>query len=313
MLIVNAAGDKRSGYILMNVIFGLFFTLPLFLVVFKVPERSQFSKGRKSSWKEMFSTLRIKVFRRFMAMYLGIVMAMDITSMIFAYFMTYSLKRPDELQYVLGTLLVSQVALVPLASWFAKKTSKNLAVIVGNIGWILFASSSLLLTPESPAFLIYIIASFLGMFIGFSVIGYTSIFGDVTEVGEYHFGYRAEGSFTSIWQFLRKCASALANWLALTLLGIVGFISPLKITENGITQLVTQSQNMAVQFTIKGIMGLNGIFLLIPATIIAMRWKLSKEKHTALIDYLDRKRAGLEIDPQTEQKIEAICKPLIMG
>jgi len=311
MLIVAQYQDVRSGYIAMSVVFGLFFTLPMILVYLKVPERKQFSEGRKATKREVFSVLRLRVFRRFMVMYLGVVTAIDITSMIFAFYMTYALGRAAELSFVLGALLVTEVSVIPVASRFAEKTSKNKAIVFGNIGWSIVAVSSFLLGPESPGFLIYILAILLGGFISFSVIGYTAILGDVTEVGEYHFGYRAEGSFSGIQQFIRKCASALANWIALSLLGLSGFINPLEIVEDGVTTIITQPQTPIVVITIRCIIGLSSGLLLFPSTIVAFRWALSKAKHAKLIGYLDRKRAGMEIESETELEIEEICRPLI--
>ena len=311
MLIVGAYQEVRAGYIAMSVIFGLFFTLPLLLVFFKVKERRQFSEGRKGTFRDMFSPMRLRVFRRFMYIYLGIIIAMDVIAMIFAYYMTYSLERPLEISFVLGTLLISQVASIPLASWFAKKTSKISAIIVGNVGWALCAGASFLLRPDSPGFQIYLLAGVLGVFIGFSLVGYNSIFGDVTEVGEYHLGYRAEGSFYGIQQFVRKCCAAVANWFALLLLGLAGFITPVEVIEDGVAALITQPQTPLVLFTINGILGIVSVILLIPSTIYALLWKLSKEKHAKLIAYLDRKRAGIEISEDEEKEIGEICKPLI--
>ena len=311
MLIVSMYGDVRTGYIVMSVIFGLFFALPLLLVFFKVPERKQFSEGEKGSFKELFISLRLKVFRRFILMYLCIVVAIDVISMIFAYYMTYNLERAPELSFVLGTLLVAEVATVPLASFFAKKTSKTRAIILGNIGWICCAISSAFLTKASPGFAIYVLGFVLGFFISFSLVGFTSLFGDVTEVGEYHFGRRIEGSFTGIQQFIRKCAAALANWIALILLGLSGFVKPLEHVVDGVTMLVNQPQTDVVLFTIKGILGISSIILLIPATIVALRWTLTKERHALLIGYLDRKRSGIEASPEEEQRVKEILKPLI--
>ena len=311
MLIVGMYQDIRTGYIVMSVIFGLFFTLPMLLVFFKVPERKQFSGGEKTSWKEMFATLKLRVFRRFLGLYLGIVTAMDIMAMIFAYYMTYNLGRADELSFVLGALLISEVAFVPLASRFSIKTSKTRSVMFGNLGWSLCAVASLFISNNSPVYAVYVLAVVLGGFTAFSLIGFTSMFGDVTEVGEYHFGHRSEGSFSGIQQFIRKCASAIANWVALTLLGIAGFITPLEVVENGATTIVNQQQPPVVLFTIKGILCFASIVLLIPSTIIAVRWKLTKDRHAKLIGYLDRKRAGLEIDAEKEAEVSEICKPLV--
>jgi Na+/melibiose symporter-like transporter len=296
---------------MMSIIFGLFFALPLLIVFFKVPERKQFSEGRKGSIKEMFQALRLRAFRQFVFMYLCIVITMDIISMIFAYYMTYNLGRAGELSFVLGTLLIAEVAAVPIASLFAKKASKAKAIIFGNAGWICCALSSMFITQSSPGFAIYLLAAVLGFFIAFSLIGFTAMFGDVTEVGEYHFGRRVEGSFTGIQQFIRKCAAALANWIALMLLGLSGFVNPIENEVDGITVIVNQPQSAAVLFTIKGLLAFSSVVLLLPAIITAARWKLTKDRHASLIGYLDRKRSGIESDPEEEENIREMMKPLI--
>jgi len=311
MLIVGMFADIHSGYMAMSVVFGLFFSLPLLLVFFKVPERKQFSEGKKGSIKELFMALKLKVFRRFVVMYLCIVVAMDVISMIFAYYMTYNLERPAELSFVLGALLIAEVATVPLASWFAKRTSKTRAIILGNIGWIACGLTSMFIGSTSPVFAIYLLAVFLGFFIAFSLIGFTALFGDVTEVGEYHFGRRVEGSFTGVQQFIRKVAAALANWVALMLLGLSGFISPVENIVDGAVTLITQTQSETVLFTIKGILGLSSVILLVPAIVIALRWQLTKDKHATLISYLDRKRSGISATSEEELEIQEILKPLI--
>ena len=311
MLVVGMFGDIHTGYLVMSIIFGLFFSLPLLLVFFKVPERQQFSQGEKASFKEMFSALTLKIFRKFVVMYLCIVVAMDVLSMIFAYYMTYNLERAPELSFVLGALLIAEVATVPLATFLAKKTSKTRAVVVGNIGWMICAVASMLITSDSPVFAIYLLAAFLGFFISFSLIGYTALFGDITDVGEYHFGRRVEGHFTGIQQFIRKLAAALANWMALMLLGLSGFLSPLEKVVDGATTIIPQAQSESVLFTIKGILGIAPVLLLVPATIIALRWVLTKEKHALLIGYLDRKRSGIEASEEEEKEISELIEPMI--
>jgi len=231
--------------------------------------------------------------------------------MIFAYYMTYNLERPGELSFVLGTLLIAEVISVPLASAFAKKQSKAKAIIFGNVGWICCAVSSSLITKDSPEFAIYMLAAVLGFFIAFSLIGFTAMFGDVTEVGEYFFGRRVEGSFTGIQQFIRKFAAALANWVALMLLGLSGFINPVENIEGGVTTIINQAQSDTTLFTIKGILAFSSIILLTPAIITAARWKLNQDRHSKLIRYLDRKRSGVEVGAEEEAEIEGILKPLI--
>ena len=145
----------------------------------------------------------------------------------------------------------------------------------------------------------------------FSLIGYNSIFGDVAEVGEYHFGYRSEGSIYGVQQFIRKCLAAVANGGVLLLLGLSGFINPIEEIVDGVRTLVQQPQTPAVLFTIQAIIGFVSIVFLIPSTIIAFCWKLTKERHHKLISYLDRKRAGIEVSDEEKKEIDEFCKPLI--
>jgi len=304
-------GDVNMGYIVMSIAFGLLFTLPYLLVFFKVKERKQFSTERKSTWREMFSPMRLKIFRRFMIIYLGVILAMDVIAMIFVYFMTYNLGRYEELNFVLGALLITQVLSVPLAAWFAKKTSKIRSIIIGNCIWTVFAAMIFLINEQSAFYFVYIIAAGIGCGMAFSLIGYNSVFGDVAEVGEYHFGYRTEGNLYGVQQFIRKCLAAIANGAVLLLLGLSGFVSPVEVVEDGIRVMVEQPQTPVVLFTIKAIIGLVSIVLLVPSTITAICWKLPKKNHHKLIAYLDRKRSGMEISDEETKEIDDICKPLI--
>ena len=187
----------------------------------------------------------------------------------------------------------------------------NRAIVLGNLGWTACGIVSMLITQNSPGFAIYALAAVLGGFISFSLIGFTALFGDVTEVGEYHFGTRAEGSFSGIQQLIRKIAAALANWAALTLLGLSGFAKPVEKIVDGAASLVNQPQSPAVLLTIKCILGISSVVLLAPSTVIALRWGLTKEKHARLIGFLDRRRAGMEIGAQEQEEIEEMCRGMV--
>jgi Na+/melibiose symporter-like transporter len=95
------------------------------------------------------------------------------------------------------------------------------------------------------------------------------------------------------------------------LLGLSGFIKPVENLVDGATVLINQTQSEVVLFTIKGILGFSSVILLVPAIIIAVRWKLTKDRHAQLIGYLDRKRSGLIATVEEEEAILSILKPLI--
>lgn len=299
MLIVAQFREVKTGYFVMGVVFGLLFALPWLITFFKVKEPEAFVESatkEKGIFRPMLKTLRVRSFRRLNYIYLGIFVTLDLIAMIMAYFMTYVMQRPDELSLVLGLLLLCEIIGIPFATMAANKTSKIRVIIIGSVGWIVGTLLTLFMGPSSPAPLMYILSGSIGFVMSFSLVGIISIFGDVTDVGELYFGVRMEGAFSGVQQFIRKCASAIANGLALGLLSLAGFINP--INE------VTQAQPPAVLWTIRGITGLVATLLLVPTIIICLKWQLTPERQAKLIHYLDHKRAGLPITPEEQAEMD---------
>ena len=50
-----------------------------------------------------------------------------------------------------------------------------------------------------------------------------SVQADVIDYDEYETGERKEGTYFSVWNFVRKCASGVIGWLTGVTLQIVGF------------------------------------------------------------------------------------------
>jgi Na+/melibiose symporter-like transporter len=88
-------------------------------------------------------------------------------------------------------------------------------------------------------------------------------------------------------------------------------MKPVEVLEDGITLLITQPQTPLVLFTINAILGIVSVIFLLPSTIFAFCWKLTKDKHSKLISYLDRKRAGISIDEAEENEVREICDTLM--
>lgn len=299
MLIISAYGNIKSGYLAVGVIFGLVFALPLLITFFRVKEPEVFVQSAEKNtgiFKPMWETLRVKSFRRLNYIYLGIFVTLDIIAMIMAYYMTYILQRPGELSFVLGALLLFQIIGIPFATMAANKVGKIRVIIIGSIGWIVGTLCTLFISAQSPPFLIYPLAAVIGFIMAFSLVGIISLFGDVTDVGELYFGKRMEGSFSGVQQFIRKCASALANGLALGLLSLAGYINP--VNE------IPQPQVPAVLWTIRGITGIFALVMLVPTILLCLNWQLTPERQTKLINYLDKKRSGLPIDAEEQEEMD---------
>jgi oligogalacturonide transporter len=129
----------NTGFIVMAVAFGLFFALPFIATFLVTKERPEFQREPepfhfKRSFIEPFKT---PTFVSVMFMYLCAFVAMDMVMSIIIYFMTYYVGRQDETDYVLGVLLVVQLAVIPLYYLFSKRTSKKTAFVTAVAIWIL--------------------------------------------------------------------------------------------------------------------------------------------------------------------------------
>ena len=308
MIIVSMYQDVAAGHFVMGIIFGLFFALP-WLLVFRVKEPPVFASAaadetRKTGmFKLMANTLKVKSFRWLLYMYLGIFVTMDLISMMEAYFLTYIVEAPEILSYILGILLLFEVLTVPLATAITNRTSKVQVIIWGSIAGAFACLANFFITPATPHAVLYVIAAATGVAIAFPIVGIISMFGDVTDVGELYYGTRNEGSFFGVQQLTRKCASAVANGVTLGVIGLAGFINPLEEIRNGAAVLITQVQPDIVLGVIRGFMSFTAVLLLIPTVVFALLWQLTPERHAQMIDYLDKKRAGLAVDSGIEAEM----------
>ncbi len=113
--IVKLFDNIQTGYLAMAALFGVFFGIP-FLLIFLYAEERIIVKAQKVkfTFSEIFAPFKIRSFRILIGIYLSAFLTMDVVSAVFAYYMKYYLNRPGELNLVLGTMLITQIVLVPL-------------------------------------------------------------------------------------------------------------------------------------------------------------------------------------------------------
>ena len=268
-IIINAfAPDIRRGYIIMSLCFGLFFSAPWIFVISGTRERPEFmSTPRVSIGKallELRSTFGVKTFLRLVILFLTNSIAFDLMSMLFTYFMKYGVGNYGMLNLVLGTIVISQIASIPFVLSTAKRNGKIKCLVGGSLGWITLCASLIFFKPDTPIWMLFAVAALLGVSICFTIVMERSIFGDVTDIGEYKLGKRMEGSFSGTQTFLRKCSTAAANWITLTLLGKAGYISS---AGDGII-----AQSPSVVTTIRAMIAFAPALFIGIGLLAAIRW-----------------------------------------
>lgn len=292
--IVKLFADERAGYTAMAGAFGLFFAMPFVAVFLCTRERPEFQQPLRSfSVRETFlGPFRMRTFRTVLLMYLPAFVAMDAVMAVVIYFVTYHLGRGGQTNFMLGALLVAQMAVIPGYAALSRHAGKRTAFLAGSVIWIAALLTSFALGPSTPTPWLYVFAAFVGVGTGGVVLMIYSIFPDVPDVDELVSSERREGAYSGLFTLLRKASSALGIFLVGQLLNTAGYRAPLERVVNGARKSIQQAQ------TPEFIAVLRFVFVLVPVVLVALsiaaaiRFPLSPSVHARLKALLERRRAG---------------------
>ena len=277
--------DVNTGFIVMATAFGLFFALPFIATFLTTRERPEFQQDTvpfsfKRTFVEPFKT---PTFVSVLFMYLFAFVAMDMVMSVIIYFMTYYLGKQDLTNYVLGVLLVVQLAVIPLYYLLSRRVGKKAAYMGAVVIWVCSMTLSFAIGPDSPSVLIYLFGALVGAGTGGVVIMIYSIFPDVPDVDELYSGSRREGLYSGMFTFMRKLSSAAGLFIISTVIGWAGYRAPV----GGVQQIQTD------QF----ILVLRIIFVAVPVVLLTLClvsagfFSLSPTLHRHIKEYLEKRRA----------------------
>jgi len=296
MIIVRSFDNIRVGYVCMSVVFGLFFSLP-FIGVFMDTRENAAAKIGKFSIKTFLQPFKIRSFRLLVTVYLSAFLSLDIISILVSYYMKYYMMRSGQTNLVLGAVIISQILCLPIYFGLSKKIGKNGAFCIGAAITVIGIISMSLVSPNMPLAFMYIPPIIVGAGLSAGISMPWSMFGDVTDVGEFATGVHNSGSFSGIMTFVRKVCSAIAIFLITAMLDLGGYLRPI----DGVEQL----QPNSVLFFIRLIIVAAPLLLLSIGIIAARRYPLNERTHNRLRKFLDGRING-ESAPEEEKELRDI-------
>lgn len=311
--IVKAFANQNTGYMVMGLAFAFFFAIPFLLIFCFTQERVPMEEksNKRIKFTDFIKPLKVRSFRSLILIYLFAFLAMDIVSVIFAYYMNYYLVRPSELNYVLGALLITQLILVPAVIKLSYRIEKSGVVRYSIVIWLGAILLMSLLQPDWPSWAIYLNAVFMGFGIVGCVVMPWVMFPDVTDIGELAFGSRNAGSFSGIMTFTRKSSSALGMFLVSTILEFAGYIKPETIMVDGATETIYMEQPDSFMLAIKIIILVIPFVLLLFTWIQAKRYPLSRVNAEKVAQYLEYQRGNTDMNPISQEELDAIKEAVI--
>ncbi len=290
--IIKVVPDRAMAYRMMGIVFGLFFALPFIATFFSTHERSDFQTAQPQiDFRRLIEPFRIRAFRNVLLMYLFAFLAIDIVEAILIYYMTYYIGRGSDTNFMLGALLIAQVASIPAYNLLMKRYSKRAAYLIGGTMWTALMMVSVLIAPKTSSVLLYAFAAAVGLGTGGVIVAVYAMFPDLPDVDELVTGLRREGVYSGLMTFLRKLSSAVALFLISQVIALAGYLPPLSTTVNGVTKDVLRTQPPAFLLAVRLLFALVPAALLVASLYHGYRYPLSPKLHDRLRLYLVGRRA----------------------
>lgn len=317
-LIAYFGEDNAYAYFINAVFFAILFAICIF-ISYKVtwekkltPEEEReliAQSGKKKSFgeilitigsvlKEYGTTLKIKSFRKHLAIYLLSFTAKDVFNAVFVYFCVFALSISSSLAADLLSLSIIGVPIMLVAGFLMIKVGpSNLYKMSYSVMLIcLGAFYTVYLTkPDSMVVMLFVIAAFYQ--VGRAILDFTpwNVFPFIPDVDEIVTRQRREGLFAAVMTFARKTSVALATMLVGLVLQYGGFVAGEK------------TQTAEAVHTIVYTMVIGASVLLVAALLVVFTFKLNKQTHKILVDEIERlKNNGSKrtVDPKTKEVVE---------
>ncbi|MFC3396536.1 MFS transporter [Brenneria rubrifaciens] len=223
---------------------------------------------------ELLSTLRIRIFRLHLGMYLGGYIAQDVFNAVFTYYVVFVLMQsPTVASNLMGTMAILQfisvIVMIPLCIRFGPAPPYRLVVILFGLSAISY--TILWYSNQHDVFaLLLLISALAGL--GRGGINYVpwNIYTYIADVDEVITAQRREGIFAGIMTLTRKASQAGAVMLVGIMLQSSGFVSGQSVQAPGVSHTLV----MILCFGTVGFLALG--------FLVSLRFKLNLQTHTIL-------------------------------
>jgi len=275
-----------SNFLIMGIVFGLFYGLPLIISFFTTWENPPKEQSENLSIKQTMIHMKNSVKNRAFRQYLGIFcfgqMATDFVTAMAVFWLTDIMGRADMLTLFSGISMLVGIALLPFNNWLAKKHGKHLPSLYGMPLRIIGLGIAFFLGAGNPLAVFFIICVLNGIGGGIAAFVPWTLLPDLPDSDEMITGERNAGVYAGISTFIRTSTSGVAIALAGVMLQLFGYV------ESAVGETVIQTES--------ALLGVRTIFSIIPIILcvfvffLALRYSLTKKNHINLAQAVAYKR-----------------------
>lgn len=275
--VAEAFGGGRAGFAAAGIVYGIGLALP-WLAVHRVTfERPEFQD--RPSEGSLFDAFRLtfqhRTFMRLTSMYIMGRIAMDLASALLILYVSFWLGRSEEFESLMAVFLVSVIAALPFWLRAARGRDKADVFVAASLCWIVFGLGLAFMQPEWPSWTVFCYVPLVGL--GFAAVDLMpwAMLGEVIDEDELESGERREGLYNGMFTFLRKLGGAIAVFLVLATLDLLGY-------QKGAEQ--TESARQAIRW----MTGVGPAVFLAAGVAFARGYPLTRARHLEIVRRLGR-------------------------
>jgi oligogalacturonide transporter len=229
-LIIRSFESAEQGHLVMGVVFGVIFALPWVFVFRGTWELPHFESRKdpfslRQAFSEFASLFRNRSFLVHILMYLFAFTAIDCLMILFKYYLHWNIGRPDLFAVSMGTLMLTQIAMIGLYVFLANRKGKGFTYRVGLVVWSVGMLLAFFLDRETPVGALLLVCGLMGAGLSAGAMIPWAILPSVIDVDEMITTKSRAGIYSGAMTLVRKLVQGLiaapAIGIALELIGYV--------------------------------------------------------------------------------------------
>lgn len=293
MLVIGSMVPENSNRVVtMGVIACAIAATPLLLVFAGTREKKEYMMEKKPKLgQSLKAAFKNRPFVFAAGIYLLTWMTIVVLETNLLVFIKYVVGRESQSSMIMASIFVTAIIALPLWNWAAKHWNKRLAYIIGVSFWAVVMIVLILVSPETPLWIIMVLCIMAGIGVSAAQVLPWSIIPDAIEWDEWKTFERHEGMFYSLITLLGKMANSLAAPFSLLVLEWTGYQSGAAV------------QSESALMGIRLVIGPLPAILLVGGIIFALFYPLSREQHHEIVEELRKRReASKQVSEETEVK-----------
>ncbi|NLW09239.1 MAG: MFS transporter [Firmicutes bacterium] len=273
--------DLRYGYRVMGLSLGVFIALLPLAAFWGTKEKQLPGEQEISFGRGVRLVLGNRPFILSLLTYLATWVAIDIISSVFLYYLKYWLGiGEDSSNTIFGVLFIVAAFFLPFWVRISEKSGKVRAYILAH-GFLAVILLALIFLPPEANWLVYLFAALAGIGISAAHVIPISILPDAIDYDQLHSGYRQEGIYFGLVNFIRQLATSGALFFVGLILQWTGYVPNAAQTETAL-------------WGIRLLIGLLPGILLLLGILALRKYPIDREYHQEIIAQLAARETAAE-------------------